>query len=174
MHVDSTSAMSRDRVATSDKCVNELLLHSVEVFQQPTHFLACHCLKYGSAGNTRAHNNSFTWEKEQHDGWAGQRGSRCCVQCKVIRNEIDCPQLPCMVSMHFEALRHLNEQFKAGTLQHDPLNLPMSQLLDISQESEDSGGSSIVRFCSIQGAYAVHPAIECRITCLSSNGASAA
>jgi hypothetical protein len=96
------------------------------------------------------------------------------VQCKVIRNDIDCPQLPCMMSMHFEALRHLNERFLAGTLQRDPLDLPMSQLLEISQEAEDSGGSSIVRFCRVQGAFAVHPMIEGRITCLGSNGAPAA
>ena len=88
------------------------------------------------------------------------------LQCRVIRDEEDCPQLPCLMSAHFEALRRLNERNAAGTLQADPADRPMTRLLQLAEAADDPEQSHIVRFCKEQRQFAVWPQVEGRVRCV--------
>lgn len=76
-------------------------------------------------------------------------------------------QLPCMMSHHFEALEQLNALHRAGALETACLNVPAKRLLEIAMLAQGNDSSSIVRFSEELGAFAVDPAIENRIVCVS-------
>jgi hypothetical protein len=90
------------------------------------------------------------------------------VQCKLVRDVEDSMQLPCMINHHFEALEQLNALHRAGTLETACLDAPAKRLLQVAKLAEGNDSSSIVRFTQELGAFAVDPAIENRIVCVSS------
>lgn len=97
-----------------------------------------------------------------------QSHKRAGMQCRVVRDEEDCPQLPCLMSAHFEALRHLNARNASGTLQPDPADRPMTRLLRLAEAASDPAQSHIVRFCKEQRQFTVAPQVEGRVRCVGS------
>lgn len=74
-----------------------------------------------------------------------------------------CPQLPTMISQHFETLSQMNQMLQNGEDVAASSIVPVRRLLQASERVNGSDCSAIARFFPEKNAYMADPAIEGRI-----------
>lgn len=74
-----------------------------------------------------------------------------------------CPQLPEMISQHFDTLRQVNQMLVDGLNINDKGSAPMKRLVQAAEAVRGSDCSAIARYFPDENAYMADPAIEGRI-----------